>query len=105
MLKNFKKIGPGTQNDNKRVQENVQQVLEPIINKVILDGILHEKVQLIAGSTINLEHKLGRKLKGWIITRQRGASMIWDDQDFNTNTQKTLNLNCASDVCIDIWVF
>jgi len=78
--------------------------LNPIINSPILQGLTLENVSLSAGSnTIN--HKLGRKLQGWIIVRKSAASEIYDLQSSNTMTDKTLILSSQNPCVVNIYVF
>lgn len=98
-------------NDLNQLQDNVDDALTPLINNPLLNGILLEGVELIgagAGSTIDnvIEHKLGRKLRGWIITRLVGnQARIHDRQDFNPIPDKTLVLWAQANVTVSIYVF
>ena len=91
--------------------ESVQNSLENSFRSIeacpILDGHLLERIDLTNGDN-SIAHKLGRELKGWIITRHREtASNIIDRQKTNTSTDRTLLLNSSLDgtVTVDIWVF
>jgi len=91
--------------------ESVQNSLENSFRSVeacpLLDGHLLEGIDLVNGDN-SIAHKLGRELKGWIITRHREtASNIVDRQKTNTATDRTLRLNSslAGTVTVDIWVF
>ena len=91
--------------------ESVQNSLENSFRSVeacpLLDGHLLEGIGLVNGDN-SIAHKLGRELKGWIITRHRETgSNIVDRQKTNTATDRTLRLNSslAGTVTVDIWVF
>jgi len=90
-----------------RVIEELQDNAEPIMQKVqdafLLDGVLITK-QTIDGATV-IRHGLGRAPKGFIVIRRRGNAVVYDDQDSNKNATKTLTLNAASSVEVDLWVF
>jgi hypothetical protein len=61
---------------------------------------------LSLSSGINLvQHKLGRKIQGWIVVRQRADARIWDDQDNNVNVTTTLKLETSAAVEVDLWIF
>jgi hypothetical protein len=78
--------------------------LNPLLNLPLNNGIVLENIQLASGSnTIN--HKLGRNLNGWFITRQRSAATIYDTQDSNPNPSQTLVLNASAGVTVNIFVF
>lgn len=78
--------------------------LNPLIRNAALNGILLPKVALVVGdNTIN--HKLGRKLQGWMIVRLRAASTIYDKQDVSSIPNLTLTLNASAAVVVDLYVF
>ena len=91
--------------ETSKLQDNIDVYLNQLTNIPLLDGVLLRDVVLSTGSVTKVDHKLGRKLIGWMITRQRASSIIWDTQDTNNNKNTTLDLNCSADVTIDIWVF
>jgi hypothetical protein len=103
-LKNLKKI-PSSDRTVTQLQNNIEQALNPFINAPINDGVLIKDACLVAGATNDVTHKLGRKPIGWIVTRRRHGSHIWDMQDTNPQPTSTLSLGCTDDVTIDIWIF
>ena len=87
-----------------RVQDGLIRSLNPVLGNQILQGQLLQSVSLATGlNTIN--HKLGRDLVGWFITRLRANSIVWDSQDTNQSSNLTLILNASAPVVIDLWVF
>lgn len=91
--------------------ESVQNSLENSFRSIeacpLLDGHLLEGIDLVNGDN-SISHKLGRELKGWIITRHRETpSNIVDRQKTNPATDRTLLLNSSvgTTVTVDIWVF
>ena len=105
-------ISPYVRNttDNESI-ESVQNSLENSFRSVeacpLLDGHLLEDIELTNGDN-EIDHKLGRDLKGWIITRHRETpSNIVDRQKTNNATDRTLILNSsvATAIVVDIWVF
>ena len=103
-LKTFKKISLESV-DVSKFQDNVENVLKPVLNAQFLNGRLIKNINLTSGSTNIIEHKLERELIGWIITRKTANSNIWDEQSLNTFKSKNLLLQCSNNVIIDIWVF
>jgi len=63
--------------DTAKLQDNLEQWTESIIRKPILNGLILEKISLSTGSN-DIPHRLGRKLIGWQIIRQRSAASIFD---------------------------
>jgi hypothetical protein len=80
------------------------QQLNPLIGNPLNNGVLLKSVSLINGTT-QVNHKLGRKLVGYIVTRQRAAASIHDSQDTNSMPALTLSLVSNADVTVDLWVF
>ena len=103
-VKSLKKVDSDAPELNK-VQEYTQQALAPVKNAVIIDGTLLSKVKLVAGKDNDIDHKLDRNLRGWILVRQRAEAKIWDLQDSNKLSKKTLRLWTDADVTVDLWVF
>ena len=103
-LKRYKKI-PSRDNTIKQLQNHVQEVVNPIVDKEVLDGVLVKDVCLEALKANLIEHKLGRKPLGFLIVRKRADSRIWDIQDDNSQPSKTFALTCSHDVQVDIWIF
>lgn len=79
--------------------------LDPLLAKPLSSGLLLKDVELQSGNnTIN--HRLGRKLQGWIITRMQDAfAQVYDKQSTNQMTDKTLILNSNGAVTVDLMVF
>lgn len=98
---------PQFQTDDKALslmQNAWATALNPLLSQPLNSGVLLSNVSLGSGSnTIN--HRLGRKLSGWIITRIRAASVIYDTQDLNSQPSKTLILNSSAPVVVDLLVF
>ena len=93
--------------DIERVQNSLENVFRSIEACPLLDGHLLERVTLANGDN-TISHKLGRRLRGWIITRHREtASNIVGRQKTNNATDRTLILNSsvATAIVVDIWVF
>lgn len=87
------------------LQTSWAQQLDPVIRQPLTQGTLLKDVQLASGNNV-VNHKLGRKLQGWIITRYRGAAAsVYDTQDNNPTPALTLTLNSSASVVVDIYVF
>lgn len=79
--------------------------LNPVIALPWSSGVLLKSVVLASGANI-INHKLGRKLQGWIPVRFHGAwAQIYDTQDTNTMSDLTLNLVASGAVTVDLLVF
>lgn len=103
-VKSFKKLS----SDDKvvsKLQENVNNVLTPIIRSPIVDGVLVEECCLKPNAINEIEHKLDRKPLGFFIVRQRKDARIWDLQDSNPEPTKSFSLATSHEVVVDIWIF
>lgn len=86
------------------MQSTWASMLEPIISQPVLDNVYLEDVKLVTGKNV-INHKLGRKLVGWIPTRIKAAATFYDDQDNNQAPALTLVLYASADCTIDLVVF
>lgn len=85
-------------------QTKWSSVLNPVLSIPLNDGQILPSVSLVAGTNV-INHRLGRKLTGWIITRLRAAATVSDTQDSNPNPQQTLYLTSSINVVVDLFVF
>lgn len=79
-------------------------LINPVINNPANNSLILRDVTLISGTT-QVNHKLGRKLIGWKIIRQRAAADIFDTQDTNQMPDLTLSLVSSALVSVDLEVF
>ena len=78
--------------------------LNPLLKNPINAGVLLKSITLAVGAnTIN--HRLGRKLQGWMLTRQRASGSVYDTQDANKFPELTLQLQSSAVMVVDIYVF
>lgn len=86
-------------------QTQLGKALQPILDNPVNFGLILPSVSLLASATNVVNHGLNRKLIGYIITRQRAQSSIWDSQDVNPQPNVSLLLNVSADVTVDLLVF
>ena len=103
-LKFFKKVNTAIK-DLYQTQENVEQVLTPILNSPIIDGVLVKDVDVGTSDTV-VNHKLGRSPLGWIIVKRNENAVIYESATTNNNRDKVLILK-ASSATTDtyFWIF
>ena len=94
----FKKVYQGTQ-ESQRLQDNIESALAPILRNPLLDGILLQ-ANLVSGNNA-IEHKLNRKIRGYIIVKKSANANIYDSSD----DEQFLNLNSSAAVTVSLWVF
>lgn len=78
--------------------------LNPLLAKPQNESSILANVSLVTG-TNTINHKLGQKLQGWQITRQRALASIYDTQDSNTMQDLTLTLVSSAPVVVDLEVW
>lgn len=79
--------------------------LDPVIANPLAKALILPNVSLKASSVNQVNHKLGRKLVGWVIIRKRGPAYVWDVQDSNQQDKLTLLLQTSADTIVDLAVF
>ena len=104
MIKFIKKVNTTIQ-DLYQTQENVEQVLTPILNSPIIDGVLVKDVDVGTSDTV-VNHKLGRSPLGWIVVKRNENAVIYESATTNNNRDKFLILK-ASSATTDtyFWIF
>lgn len=103
-IRDFKKIDTKSP-ELQKLQQNVQNYVEPITTVPHLDGVLLKEVCLIPDVANFVTHSLGREPLGFLIVRQRKDARIWDLQDFNSTKISTFSLATSHEVIVDVWVF
>jgi len=98
---------PSFQSDStvlQLLQSAWTNILNPLVDNPVNKGVLLKSVQLSVGSNV-INHKLGRKLQGWVLTRVRASSVVHDTQESNSSPELTLWLTSSAAVVVDIYVF
>lgn len=85
-------------------QTKWKTALTPVIQAEIVNGLLLTSIPLAMGDNV-INHKLGRKLIGWIIVGQNASATFYDKQASNQTPDLTLVLNSSAAVTANIWVF
>lgn len=89
----------------QQFQTNVREVVDPLINNPITNGVFINKITLLAGITNVIPTTLNKNLTGWMVSRLNANSIIWDSQDLNTTPNQNLQLHCSADCIISLYVF
>jgi len=88
-----------------RVQDVISEVLFPITNSQIIDGILTGSLD-ITTSFQNLPHGLGRAPVGWLVIAPNASATIWEDAaSSNPDVTKFLRVKASAAVTCKFWVF
>lgn len=78
--------------------------INPVLASPIVQGLLIKDVELINGVTV-VNHKLSRKLVGWLIVGINAAATVYDNQANNQTPQLTLSLTSNATATCSLWVF
>lgn len=103
MLKPFRR----TQASDPQVrllQDATEASLKTILDKQIVDGRLIEGVTLVSGDN-DIEHKLSRDLRGYLVVRQSASASIYDKQSLVLQPNRFLRLNASTNLTVSLWVF
>lgn len=91
--------------DVRHVQESARAVFDDLAKRSILDGQAITDLTITSGTPLIVQHGLGRKLTGWIVTGKDANANVWDSQSANGMPNRTLILNASANVTISLWVF
>lgn len=87
-----------------QLQQNISTAVTPLLRNPVLNGIILDNVSLVMGAN-SVQHKLNRKLQGWVLVRVRNDATIYDTQDSNPTPEVTLHLVASADVIVNLYVF
>lgn len=87
--------------DVELLQQNVKKFVKVLEDNPLLDGTFLEGIALNAAANTVINHKLGRRPRGWILTDQSAAATVYRV----AWTDKTLTLLASAASTVDLWVF
>lgn len=86
------------------LQSTWSTAINPVLSLPFNNGVILSNISLSTGSnTIN--HTLGRKLQGWIITRLSASCQLYDTQATNPMPALTLQLVASAPTIVNLLVF
>lgn len=83
------------------LQTNWSAILDPIIKNPLSKGNFLTSVSLTTGDNV-INHLLGKRQQGWIISDQTAAASIYRSEPFN---ELTLTLNASAPCMVNLYVF
>jgi len=88
-----------------QMQNTWASALNPIISLPLNSSVQLNNINVVAGDN-SINHLLGRKLIGWSVIRmQNGFVQLYDKQNTNLMSNKTLILNSSGTGLISLLVF
>lgn len=100
---NFKRFNSQSR-ELVQLQGNIQSAFSQVLLIPILNGVLLENLEIVAGDN-TITHKLGRRIRGYLVTRKNSASDIYDKISTDTALDQSFTLNSSADCIISLWVF
>lgn len=83
------------------MQTGWSSMLNSLLKNPVCIGNLIPGIALISGDTV-INHRLGRKMQGWIVSDITGAASIYRSKPLN---DKTLTLTSNAIVTVSLYVF
>jgi len=83
------------------LQTQWSQMINPVLSLPQNSGVMLKAVELFTGTNI-INHRLGRKPQGWMITDINGPATIYRSFPFN---DLTLTLNSSANATVNLYVF
>jgi len=103
-VRSFEKVSisnPEIQN----LQYRLEETLRPVTDSSIIDGRVISDIDLASGTSTKIAHKLGRKLRGWIVVGRSAAQHVYDENSGETDLDTFLHLTAGGTVTVSIWIF
>ena len=86
-------------------QDHIEEVITPVLNSAIIDGVIVEDVILNSSTFTNIKHKLGRKPRGYIVIRKSAAQTVFEEAGDYENRKLFLKLKASGAVTVNLWIF
>ena len=88
-----------------RLQTLWKAALDRVVDLPLTRGVQLTRVELQSGLNV-VNHRLGRRPQGYIITRMTGAgATLYDTQTDNPRPELTLLLNASAAATVDLWIY
>ena len=86
-------------------QDHVESVINPVLDSAVIDGVILEDIDLVSGSFTSVEHKQGRKPRGYLVIRKSAAETVYEDVGDYDNRKLFIKLRASGSVTVNLWVF
>ena len=112
-VRQFKKVFAQLESPSSREfntgQDHLEQVLTPLTNSSIVDGVYIKEIDLTVSVDNLVEHKLGREPLGWIVVRKFADANIWESLTVggvSYDRKKFINFQTdATTLDVYFWIF
>jgi hypothetical protein len=108
-LRRFNKVFKPQDQEFNRLQDSIEQAVNPIIDSRIVDGVYIKEVDLSTADTF-VEHKLGREPLDFIVVRKFAAGDVFesltDSSGDNYDRKKFINIKASTSLSnVYLWIF
>ena len=108
-LRRFNKVFKPQDQEFNRLQDSIEQAVNPVIDSRIVDGVYIKEVDLSTADTF-VEHKLGREPLGFIVVRKFAAGDVFesltDSSGDNYDRKKFINIKSSTSLSnFYLWIF
>ena len=108
-LRRFNKVFKPLDQEFNRLQDSIEQAVNPVIDSRIVDGVYIKEVDLSTADTF-VEHKLGREPLGFIVVRKFAAGDVFesltDSSGDNYDRKKFINIKASTSLSnVYLWIF
>jgi|TARA_Y100000361_G_scaffold114010_1_gene104415 hypothetical protein len=108
-LRRFNKVFKPQDQEFNRLQDSIEQAVNPVIDSRIVDGVYIKEVDLSTADTF-VEHKLGREPLGFIVVRKFAAGDVFesltDSSGDNYDRKKFINIKASTSLSnVYLWIF
>ena len=86
-------------------QDHIESVINPVLDSAIIDGVILEDIDLVSTGFTSVEHKLGRKPRGYLVIRKSAAETVYEDVGDYDNRKLFIKLRASGSVTVNLWVF
>ena len=86
-------------------QDHIESVINPVLDSAIIDGVILEDIDLVSTGFTSVEHKLGRKPRGYLVIRKSAAQTVYEDVGDYDNRKLFIKLRASGTVTVNLWVF
>ena len=93
-----------TDEATNRLQKNIHTALRPLLQLPFADGV-HKTDQAIGTGDTIVDHGLGRRYVGYIITKQNADTSIFVSTTANSFEDRQIILKAGASVTADIFFF
>ena len=78
--------------------------LNALLGNPVVSGLLINDITVVPGANV-INHKLGRKIQGYIVTMNSASVTFYDSQSTNQMPDLTLVLNASGNATISLYCF